>query len=167
MPTIQLPQSTVFAHDLDQFLFLKGLGEEEKEKLASFASLLEVPRGFHLASENQSADAFYIVSRGMLAISMRLDNGTEVVSQRVGPQGICGWSWIVPPHTWSFNVTALENSVVLAFAAADLRRLFDENPRMGYEIMRKMTTEFATRLQDTRRQLYGRRLLRPSRGVEL
>lgn len=167
MQTLQLPHSVVFAHDLEKFVFLKDLTIHELEKLAAIARFEDVPRGYRLAAEGSPAETFHIVARGLFGISMRLENGTEVVSQRIGNEEMCGWSWVVAPHTWSFNVTALENSRILTFDAQELRQLLEDNPRIGYELMKKMTAALAFRLQDTRRQLYGRRQNRPTRGVEL
>lgn len=161
------PGSTILAHELERFVFLQDFSPEEREEFAMIARFWDMPRGFRVALEGERAESFYIVDRGVLAVSMPLDTGTEAVNQRIGPQDISGWSWIIPPYTWDFNLTALEDTRLLTFQATALRQLCEDQPHLGYDLMKKITAVSAARLRDTRRQLYGRRTPRPTRGIEL
>lgn len=167
MQMLKRGKTTVLAPELKRFAFLQDLPSDALEELAAIADFHELPRGFRLAVEGERADSFYIMDQGCVAVSMRLDIGTEAVNQRLGPQEISGWSWAVPPYTWDFNLTALEPSRVLAFPAEELRRVCDRDTDLGYALMKKIIVVSAARLRDSRRQLYGRRNTRPSRGVEL
>ena len=63
---------------------------------------------------------------------------------------LLGWSWLVPPFREYLDARALGPVHVVAFDAACLRGKADEDPVLGYELMRRFIPVIVERLQATR-----------------
>ena len=74
-------------------------------------------------------------------------------SRRSGEDKILGWSWIFPPYTWQFSARAVETTRAIALDARCLRGKCEENPALGYELMKRFSAIGARRLQRTRMQI--------------
>jgi CRP/FNR family transcriptional regulator, cyclic AMP receptor protein len=62
---------------------------------------------------------------------------------------LLGWSWLLPPQTWSFGAAA---SPVEAFEfdRRAVRACCETDPVLGYELTRRLARVVAKRLQATR-----------------
>ena len=72
---------------------------------------------------------------------------------------VAGFSWLIEPHRWEFDGRAVERVRAVQVDGACLRAKCDEDPRLGYELMRRFAALATSRLQATRLQLmdvYGR-----------
>jgi CRP/FNR family transcriptional regulator, cyclic AMP receptor protein len=71
-----------------------------------------------------------------------------------------GWSWLIPPYKWRFDARAIETTRALALDGKCLRGKCDEDPRLGYELLKRIAAIIAERLHATRLQMldvYGAR----------
>jgi len=72
---------------------------------------------------------------------------------------VVGWSWLVPPYRWSFDGRAVAESSLVAFDGACLRGKCDDDPRLGYALMQRVSHEMFDELRAARvrlADLYGR-----------
>ena len=105
-----------------------------------------------LAREGAPADTFYAVREGRVALEL-VAPARAIVIETLGPGDICGWSWLVPPYRWQFDVRALEPVRVLTFDAACLRGKIERDDALGYALVRRFTPVMLERLQATRLRL--------------
>ena len=80
-----------------------------------------------------------------------------------------GWSWLFPPYRWHFDARALSHVRATAFDGACLRGKCEDDPALGYDLMKRFAQVLIERLQWTRLRLldvYGerRRLSAPAPG---
>jgi hypothetical protein len=71
-----------------------------------------------------------------------------------------GWSWLIPPYKWRFDARAIETTRAFALDGKCLRGKCDEDPRLGYELLKRIAATIAERLHATRLQMldvYGAR----------
>ena len=71
-----------------------------------------------------------------------------------------GWSWLVPPYRSTFDARAAEATGVVAFDGACLRGKCEQDPRLGYELMQRVSKVMNGRLvaaQVRLLDLYGTR----------
>ncbi|MCC7405166.1 MAG: cyclic nucleotide-binding domain-containing protein [Bdellovibrionales bacterium] len=142
---------------LAQPLF-KGLDETQLSSLASEAKVKSFRAGQYLAHEGESADAFYLLLDGRVEILTDAGAKKQVL-QTIGPGEVFGWSWIVPPYRWNFDARAAVASRALVLAGQPLRVRCEEDPRFGYQLMKRFATIMVSRLRATRLQVldvYGR-----------
>ena len=72
---------------------------------------------------------------------------------------LLGWSWLVPPYRTVFDARALDTVHAIAFDGACLRGKLENDPALGYDLMKLFATVIVERLQNTRIRLldvYGK-----------
>ena len=67
-----------------------------------------------------------------------------------------GWSWLFPPYVWHFDAQAITDVRVTVFDGACLRGKCDDDPALGYDLMKRFAQVFLERLQWTPAAAAGR-----------
>jgi hypothetical protein len=83
-----------------------------------------------------------------------------VTIDTLGEGDVVGWSWLLPPHKWHFDVEAVELTRAVTFDVRCVRDKFETDPRLGFELLRRFAAVIVDRLQMTRLRLldvYGLR----------
>jgi len=114
--------------------------------------------GAILAREGASADRFYVVRAGRVALELHT-SARPLVIETLGAGDVVGWSWIFPPYRWTCDVEALDTTRVISIDGACLRAKCDADPAFGYRLMQRFAQVAVERLQATRLRLldiYGR-----------
>jgi len=136
---------------LRQHSFFKDLPEEYFNFILGCTSHVFFKAGEVMLKENTSADKFYLVRSGHVALYIA--EPREITIQTIGENDILGWSWLVPPYRYRFSAKALENSRLLALDGKCLREKCEKNADLGYELMKRLVKIFAERLEAARLQL--------------
>jgi CRP/FNR family transcriptional regulator, cyclic AMP receptor protein len=134
-------------------VFLSGLSERHLMLLASGVKPMRFAPGEYLAREGQSANAFYLIQTGYVALELHTPDRGVVPVQTVGEGQALGWSWIVPPHRWRFDCRAVDHVEALAFNAEWLRDRCEQDHELGYQLLKHLVGVVASRLSATRLQL--------------
>lgn len=108
--------------------------------------------GSFLAREDTPANQFFIVREGRVALEMHAPTG-PLVMETLGRGELVGWSWLVPPYRWVFDVEVMEPTHVIVIDAACLRSKCEADPAFGYRLLRRFAGVIADRLQSTRVRL--------------
>ncbi len=77
----------------------------------------------------------------------------SVAVQSIGPGELLGRSWVVPPYRWHFGATVVSPTRAIAWDAARLRELAEEDPALGYRLSLVLAEAMLNRLQSTRLRL--------------
>ncbi len=139
--------------------FLKDLDENYLQQITSCASNVVFKENDIIFKEGDEAKSFYLIRSGKVALEL---NGREKGNVRIltiGSGQILGWSWIVSPYKWHFEAHALEDVNAIALDGKCLREKCEEDPKMGYEMIKRFTQILEQRLRSTRMQLldvYGK-----------
>jgi CRP-like cAMP-binding protein len=140
--------------------FFRGLSAEDIQLLVSCASNVVFKAGEMICREGDEATQFYLIRQGKVALEIYVPERGQVVLQTLGAGEVVGWSWLIPPYKWRFDVRAVELVRAIALDGKCLRGKCDANPRLGYELLKRVAQVFAERLLATRLQLldvYGDR----------
>jgi CRP/FNR family cyclic AMP-dependent transcriptional regulator len=133
--------------------FMAGLSQAQIEFLAGCARQVAMSAGTVLAVERGSADAFYLIESGRVAIEVHVPHRGKIQVETVGPGGVVGWSWLIPPHQWHFDARAVEPTATIVLDAVCLRDHCKNDSALGYELLSRLITIIAGRLTATRLQL--------------
>lgn len=129
------------------------LDKETLQTILGCVSNVRFDAGQFLFKEGEDAQRFYVIREGTVAIEVfHLERGA-IPLQHLEAGEIVGWSWLVAPYKWRFDARALTRVRAFAFDGACLRGKCVENPRLGYELLKRFARVLETRLQATRRQL--------------
>ena len=133
--------------------FFRDLSSGDLKLICDCALLQFFERGDKIAHTGNSADFFYVIQSGRLSISVEMGGRGSREIQSLGEGEVVGWSWIFPPYRWSFDVSALEPTSVISFEGACVRSKCEQDPRLGYELMKRFAQVLSQRLRLTRLQL--------------
>lgn len=133
--------------------FLEGLSPEQLKRLSGIATKAQFGIGETIIRQNDFADRFYLIEKGLVGLDYRLPRQRKVRIQTIGPGEVLGWSWLFEPFKWQFTATALERTTVDVFRASELRKLFAADPKLAAALMERIAKALTERLQATRHKL--------------
>jgi CRP-like cAMP-binding protein len=139
--------------------FFAGMNPEWLALIAGCGQNVVYPPDTVIAREGDDADEFFAVRGGRVAIEVYAPGISPLTIQTVGEGAILGWSWILPPYRWAFDIRAVETTHAVRFDTTCLRGKCDDSPAMGYEFMKRFAAVMSERLAATRLQLldvYGK-----------
>lgn len=136
--------------------FLHRLGERHRLLLASGAQPFTATPGQYLARDGEPAKAFYLIQSGQVEVITVTASQGETVVQKLGPGDVVGWSWLLPPYRWQFNVRVIDTVRGIGFDAEWLREKCEQDHELGYHLLTQLLEVVASRLAATWRQLAGK-----------
>jgi CRP/FNR family transcriptional regulator, cyclic AMP receptor protein len=137
--------------------FFAGMKEDQIEFLAGCASNVRFRRGDRIFRRDKPADTFLIVKSGRAAIDLFVGS-QGVTLETVSENDLLGWSWLIPPYRWHFDVRAVTDVSAIAFDAECVRKKCATDPAFGYEMYKRFSAIIVERLMAARIQalkVYG------------
>jgi CRP-like cAMP-binding protein len=128
----------------------RGLSEEDLKVLSGICRTVHYPAGQIIFEEDADSTELYILSEGRVAIEIRIvqDTVTEQIHQ-VRDHEVFGELTLIDGHKRSARTRALDELDLITIDRADLRKLMEENYRLGYIIMSNLSRIVAGKLRDT------------------
>ena len=126
--------------------FFEGLDAPTLALVAGCATNISIAAGQYLCREGDPADRFFVVRRGRVAIEVHGPSAGTLVLDTADEGDVVGWSWLVPPYRSTFDARAAEATGVVAFDGACLRGKCEQDPRLGYELMQRVSKVMNGRL---------------------
>lgn len=136
---------------LSKHSFFKDLPEKYIDFIVGCSSHAVFKAGEVILKEGESADKFYLIRSGRVAIY--IDQPRQITIQTIGEGDILGWSWLIPPYRYRFSAKAVENTRALVLDGKCLREKCEKNSDLGYGLLKKLVAIFTERLEATRLQL--------------
>jgi len=142
---------------LDQLLgeatALQGLAPAHRATMGGCARIRVFEPGAMLLAEGDPADEFFLIRRGSVAIETEVPSRGAVTLETLGAGDLVGWSWLVPPYRSAFGAKAVDTAHVIALDGACLRGKCEQDPALGYDLLKIVATVFVRRLEETRMRL--------------
>jgi CRP-like cAMP-binding protein len=133
--------------------FLEGMTPKQLDRLAAWGRRAAFHAGTRIFSEAGTADRFWLIRDGQVALDTHLSGRDGTVVETLGPGTVLGWSWFFPPYRWHFGATSVEPTLTVELNGKGVRRLCAEDPELGYELARRFLMVVVDRLQATRTRL--------------
>lgn len=138
---------------LRQHPFLAELSEDHMRILVGCASNIRFEEGGYLLHEGQTADKFFLIRTGRVALEVNLDERGSLRVQTVGPGDVLGWSWLISPYRWHFSGVAVADVRAVALDGKCLRNKCETDHDFGYAMLKRLSQVMEQRLEATRLQL--------------
>ena len=122
------------------------------ELISGCARNVRFESGALIARQGDAADAFYLIREGRVAVAFPSPQ-REMTIQTLSAGDLLGWSWLMPPYEWQFDVKAVKATRAIAMDGKCLRIKCEDDTRLGYELMKRLSRVMVERLQATRLQL--------------
>ncbi len=133
--------------------FFEDFDKEQIEFLVSCSTNNVYRPGEFLFKEGETANAFFLVREGKVAIETVSPPAGPLTLATVGRGDVLGWSWIVPPYVHRSDARAIEETRVLAMDAVCLRDKLESDHELGFRLLTRFTAVMAQRLESARMQL--------------
>ena len=121
---------------LKEHPFLRAMVPEHRSVIAQGAEDKVFREGEILCREGQPANRLYLVNSGKVALETHVPGRGDVLVASLGPGQVIGWSWLVAPFVWQFQVRALEPTDATVLNGGHLLVACEQNHYLGYELMR-------------------------------
>ncbi len=138
---------------LAQHPFTFELSAEQRRALAGLARVEMYLPDTLLVREGQAATAFLLIMDGRVAVELFLPEGGVRRLQTVEKGSAVGWSWMLPPYRWEFDVRALSHTTAIVLDGQRLRDLFARDCCLGLHLVTRLLSVVSERLKATRLQL--------------
>jgi CRP-like cAMP-binding protein len=138
---------------LAEHAFFAGMDPRHIPTLAGCAANIRFNPGEFLCKEGEPADKFYLIRQGRVTIDLFVPQKGPVTLQTADPGDIVGWSWLIEPYQWRFDARALDTVVALTLDGQCLRKKCDDDPVLGYELMKRFAHVMEQRLFAARLEL--------------
>jgi CRP/FNR family transcriptional regulator, cyclic AMP receptor protein len=142
---------------VEQPLILR-LDPQHREEILECAHEVHADAGTFLLREGASANHFYIITAGKVALEVHEPGTGTIIIETLGPGEVLGWSWLFAPYRWHFDVRVLDDFQAVAFDGRCIRGKCEADPALGYRLMEQFAKVMMERLQATRfrlMDLYG------------
>lgn len=133
--------------------FFSGFSEEIRQLLWQCSTSREIKKDQILFVQGDIADKFYVIRTGLMSIQVPAIMGPTLEIETLGMDQVLGWSWLIPPYRWHFQTSALEDSELLEFDGTRLLARCEQDPKFGYELLKKFAGLMSERLNAARKKI--------------
>ena len=144
---------------LKRYPFFSRFTEKQLKAMAEIADEFTTKEGELLFEECQPANSLYLLLEGGVDLSYKSEEEFYPKTRKdfdvgeISPGEVFAFSSLIEPYALNATAHASQDSKFIKVDAIALRKLFDEDPRMGYVAMQQLTKAIMERLADTRVQL--------------
>lgn len=133
--------------------FFSALSADIVKLLCEYANIREIKKGQILFQQGEYANKFYIVRNGRISVQIPALMGPTLEVQALCKNQVLGWSWLISPYQWHFQAKAEEDSTLLEFDGAALLVRCEQEPKFGYELLKRFAALMSERLDASRQKL--------------
>ncbi|MBF0248842.1 MAG: cyclic nucleotide-binding domain-containing protein, partial [Alphaproteobacteria bacterium] len=133
--------------------FFDGMNEDMRKTLSGCARNERFGPGEFVAHEGDPADRFYFVRAGAIALEFHVPGCNPIVLETLHGGEVFGWSWLVPPYAWTYDIRVLELTRLISLDGACLRKKLNKDHELGFELYSRFVPVMAKRLSSARLQL--------------
>lgn len=130
---------------LGEHAFFQELTSDDLEFIAGCGKNVVFEEKAILASPGETADEFYLIRHGRVALILEIIPYKPLIIETLGPNQICGLSWMIPPYRWNVTVQATEPIRAIAIDGACLRKKCEKDPALGYKLMKHLVQVLVAR----------------------
>ncbi len=133
--------------------FLRDLTDDLIDQLADVARIVDFPAGSVIFRQGEAATTLYLVVRGNVSLEICAAGVGCKRILTVGSGELLGWSPVLEQGRLSATARTISATQAVAFSGAQVLALCEQDPRFGYEFMKRAALALAKRLNATRLQL--------------
>lgn len=141
--------------DLKKIVLLRHLTDEMLKKVMPIVDFLRFDERESIFREGDSADRFYMLTRGKILLEKRISEKITVSVGTVKPGFSFGWSAMLGGGSYASDAICAEPCETFSFKREKILPLMDADPKMGY-IMSQRLLRIVKRRLDHRTEQFLR-----------
>lgn len=127
------------------------LRESQLDALLSRSSVESFTEGKTIFRQEEEATRLYVLIQGAVDLTVKAQEQVDFMTSKIEKEGaVFGTPSLMEPFRYNVTATCLMPSKVLLIEADHLKRMMEEDPKMGMEIMRKLASIYFNRLNELR-----------------
>jgi CRP-like cAMP-binding protein len=153
---------------LKQLSFFQGIPATMLRKLATAASERTIEPGEMILHQHDEAQHLFLLIDGVAQFLIHFQGVDDLLVGTTGERGaLLGWSAFRPPYRYTSSVRCEGRCNVIRLPRAAVEEILRSEPRIGLLLLRRVASELARRLEQTRDLLIRRASpgINPSAGV--
>ncbi len=123
------------------------------ELVVGCASNVRFGAGEVIFREGEEAGKFYLLREGRVALQINSERRGPLNILTLGAGDILGWSWLFPPYRWKLSAKTIDATRAFAMDGHCLRDKAEQDHDLGYELLKRFSRVFESRLETLRLQL--------------
>ena len=128
-----------------------NLNESHLRIVLSRSSVESFPEGKLIFRQGEEATRLYILIEGAVNLTVKTQEQADYMTSKIDKEGAAfGIPSLIEPFHYNVTAACLKPSKVLTIEADHLLKKMEEDPRMGMEIMKKLTSIYFNRLNALR-----------------
>ncbi len=137
---------------LRRFALFAGIAPAHFKDLAMAGEEVELEEGEWLFREGDEADGLYLIVSGTVDLKIALDASGERQAdlETLVAGEVLGWSALVEPYLYTLGAVVTSRASLVKLDAARLRKLLEDNPQLGFQIMTRLASVIGDRLKNLR-----------------
>ena len=139
--------------------FFAGFSPEDQHFIAGCARNHRFNAGEYLFHEGDAANEFFLIRHGKVALDIAAPGRAPVLFKTSGEGELVGVSWLAPPYRWMHDARAVDLVRAIGIDATCLRAKCEADPRLGYEMAKRLQPILMGRLHELQLQVldvYGK-----------
>jgi CRP-like cAMP-binding protein len=129
----------------------ESLEISQLEGLLSHSSVESFPQGKTIFRQGDEATSLYVLMEGEVELTAQTGEKTELMTTKIDREGSTfGMPSLIEPFRYNVTATSSKVSKILVIDACYLRDRFEEDPKMGMEVMKKLALIYFERLNRMR-----------------
>ncbi len=126
----------VSIEELKKINLIQDLDDGELNKLAALCSLRIFSEKAVIFTQGQKADTFYMLVKGKVLLEVDLTDKIMISLGSVKPGYSFGWSSLFEGSNYTSSAICSEPSEVISIPAGPLLHSMEQDPVLGYKIMK-------------------------------
>jgi len=128
-----------------------NLKESQLDALLSQSSVQSFTDGKTIFRQGEEAIRLYVLIEGAIDLTVKAQEQIDFMTSKIEKEGaVFGTPSLVEPFRYNVTATCLKPTKVLVIEAGHLKRMMEDDPRMGMEIMKTLASIYFNRLNDLR-----------------
>jgi CRP-like cAMP-binding protein len=139
----------VTAEKLAGLRFFEGMPGWALERLARSATKRRLEQGTMVVRQNDEAQAVYFLLSGAVQVLVYFEGVGDLLMgvQRLPGSLIAGWSAFRPPYRHTSSLRCEEATEFIRLPCETFEGIFEEDPYLGYQILKRVATAVDHRLE--------------------
>ncbi len=128
-----------------------NLKETQLDALLSRSSVESFTEGKTIFRQGEEAVRLYVLIEGAIDLTVKAQEQADFMTSKIEKEGaVFGSPSLMEPFRYNVTATCLKPTNVLVIEASHLKKMMEDDPKMGMEIMRKLASIYFNRLNELR-----------------
>ncbi len=128
-----------------------ALEDSQLERIVSLSKIEPFPEGKTIFQQGSEAHCLYVLVQGAVTLTIKTGEKMDLMTSTLDREGVVfGMPCLLEPFRYNVTAACAKPSKVVVIDADPLRRLLEEDPKMGREVMKKLASIYFNRLNEMR-----------------